>query len=131
MDHMIKVSLIKVEGVEGVNGDKQPLHRVRAEPNPLILNPGDTVAWSFDETVGGRNLRVQFEQIQILPGPNGPFESLFHEANRIVGADQTAARVERFIYNFFENGVKVPWDNPIEGKQNFGGLDIPKPRPRG
>jgi hypothetical protein len=129
MDHMIKVSLIP--RVEVVNGVEQATDRVRAEPNLLTLQPEDTVTWIFDETVGERNLQVQFEQIQVLPGPNGPFPWLLHEAGRILGKERTAARIERFIYHFVEDGAQVPWDNPIGEKQNFGGLDIPKPPPRG
>ena len=136
MDHTIEVCLI--QEVEEVYGVKQVTKSVRAEPNPLALphsQPGDTVTWLLDESAAGKNLRVVFRQVLPLDGSaaqatNGPFSQLSTDAGRIVGTLEGNIRQGRYLYGFFAGDTKVPWANRLEGEDNFGGLDIPKPPPR-
>ena len=132
MEHFIKVTLGEANGAEVVT----------AVENPLKAAPGDIVTWRLDAKSANRQVRVQFVEVRLLSdqrlrgadGPDGPFASLVQEGAEIVGTlPQDLALDRRFIYKFVvgENGEQVKWGNPIEGTENFGGLDIPQPPPRG
>lgn len=130
MDHSIHVIL--------VNGT------VQAKPNPLPkVRPGDTVAWDLgDETVRDRDLHVEFQEVRTkladgneATGPcgkDGPFSSVSKENGRIFGT-VAQGRLGLFIYKFFEDGTQVEWEkeNRMHGEENFGGVDVPPPPPRG
>jgi hypothetical protein len=132
MKRFIDVTLGEANGAEVVT----------ALENPLKAAPGDVVTWRLDAKSTNRQIRIQFVEVRLLSdeklrgaaGPDGPFVSLVQDGAEIVGIlPQEVALDRRFIYKFVvgENGEQVTWGNPIEGTENFGGLDIPQPPPRG
>jgi hypothetical protein len=115
---------------------------VTALENPLRAAPGDVVTWRLDAMSANRQIRIQFVEVRRLSGPDvdqvsspdGPFASLVQDGAEIVGTlPQDVDLDRRFIYKFVmgENNEQVTWGNPIDGTENFGGLDIPQPPPRG
>ncbi len=140
MEHLITVKLVvNAEGKE----------KVVAEPNPLPgVEPGDIVVWMLAPSTDGRALRVEFEEVWTL-GPDGkevdpkarikPLEPAARpclgpnsESGRIIGVVKAdVARGKRFVYKVMDDGGQLAWGNPMLGTENFGGMDVPAPPPRG
>lgn len=131
MNHRIDVSLI--------NGS------VHVDPNPLHAYPRNYVSWYLP---GYRpDLQVEFSvvreissSLEFLPtGPNGPFVSLTHLGDRIVGMianfpqDPDDERIYRFYYKILEDGVPLRWAHPVQeapDPNNGGGVDVPAKPPK-
>lgn len=127
---------IKVS-IRAVGEGESAVERVFAEPNPQRVAIGDTVSWVFTPEAKDRNLRVAFQEVQALGGAKlrdcdakGPLASLTLDGDRVAAAPG-APPGERFIYKFMAGDDQFPWGNRLDGDQNFGGLDIPQPPPRG
>jgi hypothetical protein len=112
-------------------------NRVKADPNPLSITPGDNTV-TFD--LGGNALEVAFERVLDLSnsgailepwGPFGPFDSLSIQGGTIVGTlRQSLPSNSRYLYKVVENGRALDWVNPVNDRILGGGIDIP-PRPPG
>lgn len=135
MDHTINISfdgtLFSVR--------PNPLPARGGDP-PIVVRPGDTVTWLFDQTVGERVLEVRFEGVSDL-NPDGtlgrrqqdtsrlsPFSSLSPGARQIIGeidssVSQDINRANRFHYRLFGNGVA------LQKEEDGGGIDIPRTPP--
>jgi len=125
MQHVINVSL--------ENG------KVTARPI-VECGPGDTVEWDLGSSQEAEELRVRFEKVQELPNLQPVQSEVLHpftdapvfEVGRITGtirSDVVPGR--RFSYRFFLTDEALSWTEPISETQDFGGLDIPPPPPRG
>ena len=114
---------------------------VAAEKNPLGANPGDTVIWLWDAATAstiGKDLQVMFREVELADGsgtqpcgPSGPFSDVSRSAERIIGTIAFGSQKGRYLYDIFKDSKKLNWINPLPPNQNFGGLDVPPPPPRG
>ena len=114
--------------------------KVTAEPNRLPCGPGDTVEWDLGSSAEAGELRIEFEKVLALPDGElldneviSPFTGDPVSApGRITGTVRTDVVPGRcFVYRFFRGDDPLSWENPMSPTQDFGGLDIPPPPPRG
>lgn len=135
MQHIINVSLRPADS----SGDAADV-RVFADPNPLPeVQPGDTVVWLLDPSTDGRELRVEFDKVrapavggstsETPTAPTGPCPAL--ERRTAIVGQVLGDRHGLFIYKFLEGDAQVAWGNKMHGTENFGGLEVPQPAPRG
>ena len=110
---------------------------VSAVENPQAARQTDTVTWVFDPD--SDDLRVVFKRVELsnnsgvlLIYEQGPFSRpLSMIGGKIRGTIAQDAPNGRYLYDIHDgNNKSLTWVNPISKKQNFGGLDIPKPPPR-
>lgn len=106
------------------------------------MNSGDTVTWTLPPQLPGLEIRftkvgdstqdvATFEDTR----PNGPFLSLTHGGDRIIGVianfDQTpldsSPLTYRFLYKIMSNGIPLKWAS-ADGT-NGGSVDIPSNPP--
>lgn len=135
MDHVIVVSLKSSDSPAGA-----PEVKVFADPSTLPCGPGDTVTWDLGSSEEARELRIEFDQVQALPGGEPLGSEAIHpfiaapvsEAGRITGTVRSDVAPGRFFgYRFFRGDARLSWVNPASATQDFGGLEIPPPPPRG
>jgi hypothetical protein len=110
---------------------------VVAVKNPEAADQTATVAWVFDS--GPDDLHVVFKKVELPNGSSlllheqGPFSRpLSMSGNQISGTIAPDAPDGRYLYDIRDGkNQRLTWANPLGPDQNFGGLDIPKPPPRG
>lgn len=112
-------------------------NEVRAEPNPLPnVAPGDTVLFDVTAVPSGlrpRDLEVEFHEVRVPCGPQGPF------AFPLTGMTGRVAKGQGglYIYRVFavtggpHGPLRTPlnWVNGLEPGGNFGGINVPRPPP--
>jgi hypothetical protein len=115
--------------------------RVSAKKNPQSAKQTETVTWVFTFIgTASDNLRVVFKKVELpnssgvlLNNEQGPFSGpLSMSGNQISGTIAPDAPDGRYLYDIRDGkNQRLTWVNPLGPDQNFGGLDIPKPPPRG
>lgn len=115
--------------------------KVSAEPNPLPnVRPGDTVRFEVGPTLIAKagHLEVEFHEVRSPCGPEGPFAAPAAGSGAFSG-QVGPQRNGLFIYRVFAvqegpQGVQrkpLDWVNGLDPGGNFGGIDVPKPPPKG
>jgi hypothetical protein len=114
---------------------------VSAVENPQAAKQTETVTWVFTFIPpGADDLRVVFKKVELsnnsgvlLIYEQGPFSRpLSMIGNQISGTIAQEAPNGRYLYDIHDgNNKALNWVTKLSPEQNFGGLDIPKPPPKG
>jgi hypothetical protein len=107
---------------------------VAAAPNPAAADPGELVVWNFRPS--SQTFRVVFKEFQPPNGPKKrisdqrPFsQPLSTDPGQVGGIIDLGAGGGLYIYEIHDaGGTKLNWLNRLPPDQNFGGLDVPRPR---
>lgn len=96
---------------------------VSAEPDPVLIQPGDSVQWDIHFEDGHQSgPEGPGVEIRFINPASGPFRVLEEEPGMIRGLD-----AHHFSYHVFLTGQKEPL--PWWSGRAFGGVDVGSGRP--